>query len=52
MDEDRVPIYAEKDEFQDENDHESDGSESSREDARNLLTRSRKMTSKVVKVTR
>ena len=52
VDEDRIPIYAEQDEFRDENDHESDGSGSSREDARNLLTRSRKLTSKVVKVAR
>ena len=51
VDEDRVPIYAEQDEFLDENDRDSDGS-GSREDARNLLTRSRKLTSKVVKVTR
>ena len=52
VDEDRIPIYAEQDEFRDENDRESDGSGSSREDARHLLTRSRKLTSKVVKVTR
>ena len=52
VDEDRIPIYAEQDEFRDEDDRESDGSGSSREDARHLLTRSRKLTSKVVKVTR
>ena len=52
VDEDRIPIYAEQDEFRDENDRESDGSGSSREDARHLLTRSRKLTSKVVKVSR
>lgn len=52
VDEDRIPIYAEQDEFRDENDRGSDGSRSPREDARNLLTRSRKLTSKVVKVAR
>ena len=52
VDEDRIPIYAEQDEFRDENDRESDGSGSSREDARHLLMRSRKLTSKVVKVSR